>query len=256
MADSDEAKPNDGAPAEPSLPMVLSPRLDGSEETVGQDEQPGGAAKAAPASPPLSRSYRFAALAASLAIAAALGSMVGALSATKLGREGGHSQTVSGNRADARTLQAIKAQLAELSALKVSLDSATRSTNGQFARLAERLDRVERAAIEPAAKLAHVADTVDRLEKRSAAAVETTGSIPSSLPPPAAAPTKQSDRILRDWVVQGVRGGRALVASRYGGMFMIASGSTLPGLGRVEDIRRQDGRWVVVTERGVISSDR
>jgi hypothetical protein len=26
----------------------------------------------------------------------------------------------------------------------------------------------------------------------------------------------------------------------------------LPGLGRIENIRRQDGRWVVVTSKGLI----
>jgi hypothetical protein len=41
--------------------------------------------------------------------------------------------------------QAIKAELAELSALKTNLEGATRNLNSQFARLAERLDRIERA---------------------------------------------------------------------------------------------------------------
>jgi hypothetical protein len=44
---------------------------------------------------------------------------------------------------------AIKAELAELSALKKSLEGATRNLNTQFARLAERLDRIERAEAEP-----------------------------------------------------------------------------------------------------------
>jgi hypothetical protein len=30
----------------------------------------------------------------------------------------------------------------------------------------------------------------------------------------------------------------------------------LPGLGRIEAIRRQDGRWVVVTSKGTITSMR
>ena len=32
------------------------------------------------------------------------------------------------------------------------------------------------------------------------------------------------------------------------------AGDSLPGLGRIETIRRQDGRWVVVTSRGLIVS--
>ncbi len=73
--------------------------------------------------------------------------------------------------------------------------------------------------------------------------------------PPADAP-KFTDRILQDWVVQEVQGGRALVENRYGGVFDVGSGSTLPGVGRVDQIKRQDGQWLVLTERGTITSGR
>ena len=36
------------------------------------------------------------------------------------------------------------------------------------------------------------------------------------------------------------------------GMIEVGVGAALPGGGRVEDIRRQDGRWVVVTSRGLV----
>ena len=32
----------------------------------------------------------------------------------------------------------------------------------------------------------------------------------------------------------------------------VEPGTSLPGAGRVEEIRRQDGRWVVVTTKGMI----
>jgi hypothetical protein len=35
-------------------------------------------------------------------------------------------------------------------------------------------------------------------------------------------------------------------------MIEVGVGSALPGGGRVEDIRRLDGRWVVVTSRGLV----
>ena len=60
--------------------------------------------------------------------------------------------------------------------------------------------------------------------------------------------------MLHEWVVQGVQNGRALVENRYGGMFYVAMGSILPGLGRVDAVKRQDGEWIVVTPRGVITS--
>ena len=67
---------------------------------------------------------------------------------------------------------------------------------------------------------------------------------------------KSTDRILQDWVVQDVQNGRALVESRYGGMFDVGAGSMLPGVGRVDAIKRQDGQWLVLTERGTITSGR
>ena len=56
--------------------------------------------------------------------------------------------------------------------------------------------------------------------------------------------------------MQDVRGGRALVENRYGAIFDVGAGSILPGLGRVETIKRQDNQWVVVTARGLISPRR
>jgi hypothetical protein len=35
-------------------------------------------------------------------------------------------------------------------------------------------------------------------------------------------------------------------------VFEVYPGDPLPGVGRVNAIRRQDGRWVVVTDRGLI----
>ena len=46
------------------------------------------------------------------------------------------------------------------------------------------------------------------------------------------------------------RGG-ALIEGRRG-IFEVYAGDPIPGLGRVDAIRRQDGRWVVVTTKGLI----
>jgi len=220
-------------------------------------EEPAAAGSAAAVAAP-ARSSRFALLAASLALAAGLGAVVGSLSASGLA----HLSPVAAaapksGMAEANALQAVKAQLAELSALKTSLDGAARNANGQFAKIVDRLDRVERAQIEPAAKIAHMAEAIDKLEKKNvmaaaSAAPETTGALGNKQP---AAPgeAKLPDKILQNWVVQDVRRGRALVENSSGGVFAVVAGSVLPGLGLVESIKRQDGQWVVVTARGVIT---
>ncbi len=244
----DASSPDTGGRAAP-IEMIADAPSEAAEEPAAA----GGAAAAASTRP-----SRFALLAASLALAAGLGAVVGSLSASGLA----HLSPVAAaapksGMAEANALQAVKAELAELSALKASLDGAARNANGQSAKIVERLDRVERAQIEPAAKIAHMAEAIDRLEKKNVMAAasatpETTGAIPNKQPA-APAETKLPDKVLQNWVVQDVRRGRALVENSSGGVFAVAAGSVLPGLGLVESIKRQDGQWVVVTARGVIT---
>ncbi len=44
----------------------------------------------------------------------------------------------------------------------------------------------------------------------------------------------------------------ALIESRRQGIYEVYAGDPVPGLGRVDAIRKQDGRWVVVTSKGLI----
>ena len=53
------------------------------------------------------------------------------------------------------------------------------------------------------------------------------------------------------WVLRRVYDGAALIEGRDG-IVEVEPGMVTPGLGRVEAIKRQDGRWVVVTSRGLI----
>jgi hypothetical protein len=266
--------PAGGSP-EHKLPVVWSPKLDAGagieDEFFDADPAPpppddeavyGEAAKeepsaaAAPSAQP--RSWRFAMLAATIAVAAAVGSFAGSLTGAGVGRLMPEAAPIT-NTADAGSiLRAVKSELAELSAMKSNLDGSIRNANTQFVAIAERLDRVERAATNPAAQLAHIADAVDRLNKINAAP-ETTGSIAPMTTAPKTTPLAEPkivERIVEDWVVQDVRGDRALVEGRNGSLFEVGAGSILPGVGRVEAVKRQDGQWVVVTARGVITSGR
>lgn len=264
IARNDETAPAPtaaGAGTESRLPVVWSPKLDaaadietGSAEVdadnpAAPNEEAATAAAASEqagataASPP--RTRRFALLAATLALAAGLGSFVGALTASGIGRLLLPPETaiLSNNTEDGAVTKALQAQLAALSNLKAALDGAARNTTTQLAALGDRLDRVEHAQ----------ADATARLSKLDAAP-ETTGSIGSSTA--TAAEPKLTDRILQDWMLHDVRGDRALVESRYGGLFDVGVGSVLPGVGRVDGVKRQDGEWVVVTARGLITSGR
>jgi hypothetical protein len=258
------------------LPMIESPQLGGGEvvEEPAAEEVRGAPIKSITALPalfrepvneaprataagagPQPRSFRFALLAATIAGAAGIGALAGSLTASGPGHQNTAQVAVTRTAESRDVIQALKNQRAELSALKASLDSESRSANAQFAKIADRFNNIEHAQNDQAGKLTHIAEAVDRFGKK-AAAPEITGSIaaPAPVSAPAVKPTAAIP-VLHGWVVQDVRNGRAMVETRYGSMFLVASGGMLPGLGRVGEIKRQNGAWIVVTERGLITSN-
>ena len=230
----------------------LAPQIDELTPSSGGDAAAADAAAPEPAeesaAPYVSR---FTVLAASLALAAALGAMVGALVAYGLARPGAIPAVAAGRTAleEIQTLKenVVQAQV-ELAALKLSTDSANRNVGAQLTRISERIDRVERSQAEPAAKLTKAIDTLERLARGEAASKDVTGSVAaaaSALNQPA------KPAAVEGWVVRDVYRGTALIEGRMGAI-EVDQGDVVPGLGRVDAIRKQDGRWVVVTPKGLI----
>jgi hypothetical protein len=274
------AAPTQAAPVEPAgseIPKSLPPapelpRIEASEPPAGRAFA--DAKIAAPVA--RSQSSRFPLLAASVAIAAAFGAILGSI---------GHAAVVRYTAAPvvaAAPVETFKlaareqAQLKELisrlrgdvAALKTEIEGSTKVSNAQFAKLADRVDRAEKAQSEPAGKLAKMAETLDRIDRRAAigtvaaapaaqpaapiqtasAAPETTGSIPqeAKLAPP-------KPPAVEGWVLREVVDGFALIEGFNGRLFEVGPGSNIPGVGRVEAIKRQEGQWVVFTPKGVIT---
>jgi hypothetical protein len=161
---------------------------------------------------------------------------------------------------------------ADIAALKIGAERAAKQTAAQFSKGADRLDRIEKAQAEPGTKIAKLNDTVAKLgetvarlgetvEKRPAAAApvptpvasiaskDVTGSI--SAPTPAPKPEIARLPTVEGWNLLDVGNGGATIEGRAG-VFEVYSGDPVPGLGRVDAIRKQDGRWVVVTSKGLI----
>jgi hypothetical protein len=239
---AEAAEPAAEPTAEPAHAHAAAPMLVSASDAVSDIAEQVPVVDLAAATQP--RSFRFALLAAAIALAAGFGAFVGALSASGIARHD-VADAAAPRSADTRgVLQGLKAELAELNALKASLDAANRGATAQFAKISDRLVNLERLQ-------------ADKRAAAAPAAPEITGSIAKPAEPaPAAAPTPAAATILNDWIVRDVRNGRALVESRYGGIFVVASGGSVPGLGRVESVRRQDGAWIVVTARGTITSER
>jgi hypothetical protein len=157
----------------------------------------------------------------------------------------------------------------ELATLKASIDGSAKQSNTQIAKIADRMDRAEKSQADTGAKLARTAESLDRLDRRLAAnAGDITGSLPTgtlgTLPagpgdrtaaladPKRAAPAQPT--ILEGWVLRDVFNGAAMIQTPRNGILEVIPGDTLPGIGRIEGVKRQDGRWVVVTSRGLIVS--
>jgi hypothetical protein len=216
------------------------------------EEPPESAANEAVPEPPAATSSprinRFTLLAACLALAAAFGSMVGALAAFAVARPQPVS-VLAAAKLTPEEIQALKENVVqarvELAALRASLDAGNRGATTQLTKIAERVERIERNGAEPTAKLTKAAESLERLVRS-----ELTGTIAPPQPAGGGSAGK-----LDGWIVRDVHRGVAVLEGRAGAI-EVEQGDLIPGLGRVDSIRKQDGRWIVVTSKGVISAPR
>lgn len=208
---------------------------------------------------------RLSALAAVVALAALAGALGGALATVGLTHFAAGNSAATGNL----MLEASVARIdADILTLKASVEHTSKMGMSQFNKTSDRLDKVEKAQAEPAAKLAKLSEAVDRLRAAPpvapvpvaaapAVAKEVTGSITppvaAAAPVPLPAPKPEVARLptVEGWVLRDVADGGALIEGRRG-MYEVYAGDAIPGLGRVDAIRKQDGRWVVVTSKGLI----
>lgn len=212
---------------------------------------------------------RWSAMAAVVVIAACVGAISGALATAGMMH---FASPAPAQVADTSALDASVSRIdADIVALKANVEHASKTGVSQFNRANDRLDKLEKAQAEPLAKLAKLSETVDKLRATpptapaqaaaAAPARETTGSIaPAQVPtaaaapvPAPAAPKTEVSRLptVDGWRLRDVANGGALIEGRDG-LYEVYAGDPIPGIGRVDAIRRQDGRWVVVTSKGLI----
>ncbi|MCK1341789.1 hypothetical protein IVB38_38960 [Bradyrhizobium sp. 38] len=210
---------------------------------------------------------RLSAMAAVVAIAASVGAISGALATAGMMH---FASPAPAQVADTSALESSVARIdADVVALKANVEHTSKTGLGQFNRTNDRLEKLEKAQAEPMAKIAKLSESVDKLRatppaapNQAAAAVparETTGSIAptqaatAAAAPAPAAPKTEIGRLptVEGWVLRDVSNGGALVEG-HNGLYEVYAGDPIPGVGRVDAIRRQDGRWVVVTSKGLI----
>lgn len=239
---------------------TAEPRFPGKVMIMSPGDRAGMGAKSEAAAEASSGKRRIGAMAAVVALATVAGALGGALATAGVGKlMAGDSASASARDS---ALEATVARIdADIVALKASLEQTTTTGATQFSKTSDRLDKVEKAQVEPAAKLARLGEAVDKLRTAQASAtsapakdVTVTGSIPQPVAAaPAVPPKPEVARMptVEGWVLRDVANGSALIEGRRG-MYEVFAGDPVPGLGRVDAIRKQDGRWVVVTSKGLI----
>ena len=235
------------------------------------------------------RQRRLVGMVAVVALATAAGAIGGALATAGLTHVADAAATASGNGTLDAAIARIDADIV---ALKAGLEQTSKIGMSQFNKTSDRLDKMEKAQTEPAAKLAKLSEAVEKLRAASAAPVVTaaapvapvaaaapaasiaapaapkdgtgmittpagTAALPtpaaSPAPAPSASPKPDVARLpkVEGWVLRDVAHGGALIEGRNG-LYEVYAGDPVPGLGRIDAIRKQDGHWVVVTSRGLV----
>jgi len=191
------------------------------------------------------RHRRYAVLAASVAIAAAFGAIVGAAATGSFSK--GPAVDMAAVEENKATQQSVAQLAKEITSLKASLEAANKSAHSQNAKLGERLSR-------------ETAEITGSITPPQTVPPTPQVSAPLPAPPPAqvaAGETPPPARlsIVPDWSIRETRDGYVYVQG-HGDVYQVVPGAPLPGLGPVEKIKRQDGRWLVVTPKGIIVSMR
>ncbi len=200
------------------------------------------------------RYKRYAVLAASVTIGAAIGAVFGTL---LTGGVSAPPVNVAAQEQSKAMQQSVARLLKEVTTLKANLDEATKTARTQVAKLdAKFAARLEERIKKDAAEITGSISTPQTVAAAMPAEAAIASPVPIPTPRPAprvALMDNQQHRVpvVRDWSIHDARGGYLYVEG-HGDIYQIVPGAPLPGLGQVESIRRIEGRWVVKTPKGII----
>jgi hypothetical protein len=179
-------------------------------------------------------------------------------------------QTSAATSAEIRGLRETVAQLRRqvsgvsenLDGLRTAVDLSSKTTNDRFGRFAENLDRIERVNTASTARLEKLAlaqtpapapvasqppwpAQPPAMLASAASSTEVTGSVSS----PAHASTPR--KVVKGWSVRQAYEGVAILQGPSGVIEAIL-GQQVPGLGRIEEIKVENGHLLVLTSAGAV----
>jgi hypothetical protein len=152
-----------------------------------------------------------------------------------------------------------------LDGLRTAVDQSSKATNDRFGRFAENLDRIERVSSSSTVKLDRLAQAQVQAPApatvQSQPAPQQTAMVASVAAPEFTGSVAPSERapvprkFIKGWSVRQAYQGIAILQSPNG-VIEAVLGQQVPGLGRIEEIRNENGRLVVESSGGVIYSSR
>ena len=147
-----------------------------------------------------------------------------------------------------------------LDGLRTAVDQSSKATNDRFGRFGENLDRIERVSSSSTVKLDKLALAQAQAPVPAAVAAQPSQAAPmmASLASPeitGSVPPSAPRKVVKGWSVRQAYEGIAILQSPNG-VIEAVLGQQVPGLGRIEEIRNENGRLVVESSGGVIYSSR
>jgi hypothetical protein len=153
-----------------------------------------------------------------------------------------------------------------LDGLRTAVDLSSKATNDRFGRFAENLDRIERVssastakldklaqaqppAPAPAAPQAQAGNQAVPVMAAAAPAADVTGSVSRS------ERTSIPRNVVKGWSVREAYEGIAILQGPSG-VVEVVLGQQVPALGRIEEIKNENGRLIVLCGAGAILSSR
>ena len=134
---------------------------------------------------------------------------------------------------------------------RTALDIANKQVSDRFGRLLQSVERVERDQSASANRIERIAE--EKTQAARTAATTSSPEITGSVQP-------QRTNVARREVIVGWRVRRAFdgIAFLDGqlGVIEVARGPEIPSLGRIEEIKHENGSWQVLTSKGAILSTR
>lgn len=137
----------------------------------------------------------------------------------------------------------------ELATNRAALDAANKAASDRLGRVVQSLDRVERDQSASATK-------IERLSEQKAQVARTVPATPpaeitGTVQPPPPRPASARREVIAGWHVRRAYEGVAILEGQPG-VIEAVLGQDVPNLGRIEEIKYENGRWQVLTSKGVI----